>query len=155
VRIVKNQDRGFTLTELLIVIVIVSLLLGFALPSYRNFVLRSNRTVAISKLMEVASLQEQFFSNNKTYTADLADLGYTIAAGGQIGVDKNFNPVAPGNSASIYTISSTLPVGTTTFTLTADTKNNQEDDDSNCATFLVTNEGAKSATGSLGGKCWK
>ena len=67
---------GFTLVELMITLVIIGILIGVALPSYRQYVIRSNRVDATSALLRVAANQERFYLQNNTYSADLADVGF-------------------------------------------------------------------------------
>ena len=50
--------RGFTLVELMIVIVIVAILLAVALPSYQNSVQKGRRADAKAALLDVANRQE-------------------------------------------------------------------------------------------------
>ena len=54
----RNKVTGFTLIELMIVIVIVAVLAAIAMPSYRQYVLRSHRTEATRTLLNVAVAQE-------------------------------------------------------------------------------------------------
>ncbi len=55
----KRSIHGFSLIELMIVTVMLAILLTLAVPSYREFAMRSHRTVAITRLMQVASCQER------------------------------------------------------------------------------------------------
>lgn len=59
--------RGFTLLELVTVIAILGILLGLALPNYQRYMLRVNRTEAISALMEIAACQEKTFASQGRY----------------------------------------------------------------------------------------
>ena len=72
-----KKHKGFTLIELMITIVIVAILASIAIPSYRQYVIRANRTAAQAVMMEIATRQQQFFVANRVYaTAD--DLGITL-----------------------------------------------------------------------------
>lgn len=72
-------QRGLTLIELLIVIVVIAILAGIAYPSYTNIVIRNNRAVAKAALVDIAARQESFYSQTKTYANGLNDLGYPSA----------------------------------------------------------------------------
>jgi type IV pilus assembly protein PilE len=72
-----KKHAGFTLTELMIVIVILAILATIALPSYREAVRRSDRRAAQAAMMEIASRERQFFVANRTF-ADEDALGFTL-----------------------------------------------------------------------------
>jgi type IV pilus assembly protein PilE len=67
----KKQLKGFTLIELMMVILIAGILFGIAVPAYRDFVLRAQRTEAKSTLLRVQAEQEKFYMQNNTYTVDV------------------------------------------------------------------------------------
>jgi len=73
--ILKNQ-QGFTLIELMIVVVIVAVLLTVALPSYQQQVRKTRRSLGKAQLMEVMARQEQFFLNRRRYAVLLTELNY-------------------------------------------------------------------------------
>ncbi|HEY5623736.1 MAG TPA: type IV pilin protein [Gammaproteobacteria bacterium] len=70
--------RGLTLVELLIVVVIVAILGLIAVPSYRQYSVRAQRTEAKTALLQLAANQERFYLQNNTYSADLAALGFPL-----------------------------------------------------------------------------
>ena len=67
---------GFTLIELMIVVVIVGVLAAIAYPSYQQYARESKRADAHAALLRIATLEEKFFSNNNTYTTSTTALGY-------------------------------------------------------------------------------
>ena len=62
-------QRGFTLIELMIVIVVIGVLVAIGLPSYNNSVTRSVRADAQSALMGFAQAMERHFQQNYSYEA--------------------------------------------------------------------------------------
>jgi type IV pilus assembly protein PilE len=62
-----RQARGFTLIELMIVVVVVAILAAIALPSYRDYIMRGKITEAHSSLSELRLRAEKFFADNRTY----------------------------------------------------------------------------------------
>lgn len=70
------KNKGVTLIELMVVVAIIGLLVTTVLPSYRHYVLETQRSDTQAKLLQILQLQERFFIDNFTYTTDLTDLGY-------------------------------------------------------------------------------
>lgn len=72
----RKITRGFSLMELLIVIVIVGILAAIAYPNYTRYVERAKRTEAKAALLQIATNQERFYLQNNTYTDDMTKLGF-------------------------------------------------------------------------------
>lgn len=62
-----NRARGFTIIELMIVLVILGILVALAYPSYVDYVRKSRRGEAQQLLMNWAINQEIWRSNNPQY----------------------------------------------------------------------------------------
>ena len=69
------MKNGFTLVELLVTVAIVSILAFVAMPSYRNYTMRADRTDGIEAMQQLLDAQERFYANNMEYADDLKDLG--------------------------------------------------------------------------------
>src|ERR1700732_2259537 len=72
-----TRITGFTLIELMVVVVIATILVSIALPSYMLQIRQSRRTEARSAILDLASREERFFSTNgANYTNIAGSLGY-------------------------------------------------------------------------------
>jgi type IV pilus assembly protein PilE len=65
--LMRKKQTGMTLVELLIVVGIVAILAAIAYPSYRNQVMRSNRSEARNTLINTAQALERCFTHVRTY----------------------------------------------------------------------------------------
>ncbi len=76
------NQRGFTLIELMIVVVIVSILAAIVYPSYTQYVVKANRTAAQAQMMDIANRQQQFLLANRSYASktELESSGYSLPA---------------------------------------------------------------------------
>lgn len=99
-RIKSSQQvgKGFTLVEVLVVLVIIGLLASIAMPKYRAFILRSNRVGdALPYLNNIMQAQERYAAQEGSYTENLTVLGYDampVTPGGHYSIDA----VACGDS---------------------------------------------------------
>jgi type IV pilus assembly protein PilE len=73
---------GFTLMELMIVLVVLAILATIAVASYQGYVLRAGRAEAISTLVELAQLQEEYFGNRQSYASALSTLNHPATTTG-------------------------------------------------------------------------
>jgi type IV pilus assembly protein PilE len=62
-----RQARGFTLLELMIVVVVVAILAAIALPSYTDYIRRGKFVEAHGQLADLRVKMEQWFMDNRTY----------------------------------------------------------------------------------------
>ncbi len=146
---ILQKNKGFTLIELMIVVLIVAVLLTVALPSYQQQVRKTRRSLGKAELMEVMARQEQFFLNHRQYAGLLTDLGYPASP---YAIDAQGNDDLAAATDRIYLIDiSTLP---NSFTLYA-TPQLSQSGDRLCATLSLTSIGLRAVTGSAApSQCW-
>jgi type IV pilus assembly protein PilE len=63
-----RRSRGFTLVELLIVVLVLAILSALAYPMYRDQIRKTRRADAQAVLMQSAQAMERFYTENGTYT---------------------------------------------------------------------------------------
>jgi type IV pilus assembly protein PilE len=63
----RRRQYGFTLIELMIVIVILGILVGIGLPSYQRSIIRSYRAEGKSALLGLAQAMERHYNLNYSY----------------------------------------------------------------------------------------
>jgi len=109
----RRPVQGFTLIELMITVAVIALLATIALPSYRGYVVRANRTDAQQTLLRAAQALERYYVTNGSsgYTgATRATFGYTQSPISGAAVYQLDFPSMPSQSA--FTIRATPQAGT-------------------------------------------
>ncbi len=107
------REDGFTLIEMMIVVVIVAILAAIAIPSYSDFVMRSRLMDAHAKLGDLRGQMERYFLDNRTYQD---------TSGALCGIDDaaiNMTATYNADGGRSFDITCTAPTATT-YTLTAD-----------------------------------
>lgn len=66
-----SNSRGFTLIEVMIVVVIIGILAAVAYPSYQKHMTQTRRSDAQSALLQIANQQERFFTECNYYATTL------------------------------------------------------------------------------------
>lgn len=134
-------QKGFTLIEVMIVVVIIGILAAIAYPSYDEYIKRGNRTEGQAFLSDIAARQERYYSQTHKYVTDIDKIN-------EIGLS--------GDNASIsetgkYTLG--LAGGGGGYTLTA----NNQFNDAKCTTLTLNAQGIRGSTGSRSGnnECWR
>ncbi|MDH2375151.1 type IV pilin protein [Cobetia sp. 3AK] len=138
----RRYARGFTLTEIMIVVVIVGILAAIAYPSYQDQVIRSRRADGQAALMSLAQAQERYMARCG---------GYATSIAGDSDCDEEGLGRATESPEGYYALSLEDGATTTRFTLIA-TAVAPQSADTDCPALTLTNTGIRDTTGD--GDCW-
>lgn len=70
----SKEEKGFTLVELLVVIVILGVLAGIGVPTYRGFIDRSHEAATLAELQAVSMAIKFYFMEHDEELSDLSKL---------------------------------------------------------------------------------
>ncbi|OUD14181.1 type IV pilin protein [Thioflexithrix psekupsensis] len=147
-----QQQRGFTLMELMIVVAIMAILAMIAYPMYNEQITRANRSTATGALLELTQRQEIFYADNNRYASSLSEL-----LGSDVGdrIIKEGSSYYAGNAGSkFYELSIESENFRRNYTLTAKPYGRQAIDDTKCTALIITSTGKKAAEGEDPSACW-
>jgi type IV pilus assembly protein PilE len=98
-----NKNRGFTLVEMMTVVVIIGILVAIAWPSYQSQLRKGRRANAQTYMSDIANMQQQYLLDARVYAPDFATL----------------NKPAPTDLANFYAFGMTLAGPPPSFSITA------------------------------------
>lgn len=162
------RPHGFSLIELLVLVVIFGLLAYFGLPAFLKYGQQGRLNVAESSLRQIAHQEAEWFGAHKSY-ATLRELGYPAgSAFSAVYLNKNGTLAENASRDSIYRIVINLnttpgsvdapPGGVSAspyYLLTAEPINDQAGD-KRCGTLSLASTGQVGVSGSEGETgCWQ
>ena len=97
----NTKLQAFSLTELLVVLVIIGILILLALPNLMPLISKAKSTEAKTNLAHIKTLQKTYFYEHSKYADDLEAIGY----------EANKTVEEGGNANYVYEIVEASPSG--------------------------------------------
>jgi prepilin-type N-terminal cleavage/methylation domain-containing protein len=101
-----RHRSGFTLIEMLIVVVVIGILSAIAIPKFQNMKGRARAAALKSDLRNLVTAQEEYLSTNHVYSNSAAALGFT----GSEGVTLTIVQAVPGGWSATTTHPLSFPL---------------------------------------------
>ncbi len=147
----RKTNRGFSLIEVMVVIIIIAIMASIGIPSYRQYMMRAQRADATATLMRLGSAQEKFYLQNNRY-AGAGEMAPAPPGGlGIPGTEHGYYnlAVAPaaGGLAQGYTATATVAGG------------GPQQADTDCVSYTVNEQGVRTSLDNGGmdssAECWR
>jgi len=130
-----TSSNGFTLIELMIVVMIIGVLAAIAMPAYQEYSKRAKRADAKHALLAIQLNQEKWRANNSTYSSTIGD----VWGNGTTSLDGYYDLIVSGGTGTQYSATA-APTGS------------QSGD--YCGTFAINASGEDISSGNAGSDCW-
>ena len=150
-----NLENGFTLIELMIVVVIIGVIAAVALPTYNDAIQKSRRSDAYDALLDCAAAQtRRYTTSSPSSYLDQAGIygrelcGATNVANQLFSKDGHYFLTITNNNCEV------TGGRFWCFSITATAQGSQTND-SDCLTLTIDQTGRKTATPNVQGSCWR
>jgi type IV pilus assembly protein PilE len=156
----RRLAAGFTLVELMVVVIIVAILAAIAIPGYEHEVQESRRTEARTAILDLAAREQRYFATENTFTNSFGNLGYSTAGSSPASIT-----VGSGYYQVVVNVPAVNPpdpnagnLAPPSFSITATpVTGSSQASDSACTSFTIDSAGyqsAQSTTGDDTATCW-
>ena len=100
----SQTQKGFSLIELMVVIVIIGVLANVGIPRYQTFMMKARRSEVKSLLTSMYAAQKSFYAEWDQYYADFDVVGFSLAGDQRylVGFHDNRGPGIPFYPDTIY-----------------------------------------------------
>ena len=165
-----NKYRGFSLVELMVIVMVIGILAAISYPSYQRYLNESRRADAKVMLASAANLMERQLSRTGSYEVSgpgVVNKGVSVSEQGMYNLTVEFNssPAAVATTAVVAGASGVASIdldctGTRCYSLAATVAaGSVQLVDSDCAIFVLDSQGRKlsyNAAGTLNNPdiCW-
>ncbi|MDZ7925611.1 MAG: type IV pilin protein [Marinagarivorans sp.] len=107
----RANHSGYTLIEVMIVVVIIAILAAIAMPSYRSHICKVERNQAKSDLTLYAQALERFYTTNNFSYVGASNVFPAHSPSDGAAANKRFTLVTSASNATSFTLTATKTAG--------------------------------------------
>lgn len=111
---VKNDNRGFSLVELMVVVAIIGVLAAIAIPNVTKYIAKARQTEAKTQLSSIFTSEKAFYAEYSTYDDRFAVIAYSpegelrynagfVGGGNEAGTTNGYNSTPPNTFTNTWT----------------------------------------------------
>lgn len=104
VMMIRSKQNGYTIIELMIVIVIIGILASIAIPNYRGILNRAEKSACLANQRTIEMARMYYSITNNSYGLSMADIQGAFSEIGFIGDGKTENLVCPSGGSYLFEI---------------------------------------------------
>lgn len=116
VTFIQNDQKGFSLVELMIVVAIIGILASLAVPRFQSFQAKAKASEAKANLSHAYTLEVAYHGDNDSY-GTLQQIGFKIGADTATtntlaaGTNRRYSYVSSGVTANAFVVTATATTG--------------------------------------------
>jgi type IV pilus assembly protein PilE len=123
------RQRGFSLVEIMIALVVVAILVAIALPSYKNYQIKVSRVAAQSEMIEIGAHLNQYLITQRSLLKDSSTT---------TGPLKFIPEHLPRHDTAAYSLSLDIPTASTWYLIATPLANTRQ---ANNGILVLTSKG--------------
>ncbi|MDR0645754.1 MAG: prepilin-type N-terminal cleavage/methylation domain-containing protein [Elusimicrobiota bacterium] len=107
-----KNNKGFTMMEIMVVVILIAILTAFAVPQYMKVTEQQRGVEALNILAAIGKAEERYFAINEAYTEDFSDLDLDLTnSSATTYSNKAFNFVLSGTTDAAGKVTATRATG--------------------------------------------
>lgn len=97
----RQNNQGFTMVELLVVLVIIGILAAVATPIFLGNTQKAKASEAVATMSLIRQVQRDYYINNNEYLVDIKDISLPAKKNGGVGVNAGITQYFSNDAFSV------------------------------------------------------
>lgn len=98
----SERQKGYTIVEMMIVVVIIGILISIAVPNYRGVLSKARKSACLANQRAIELARMYYSIDNDGYGVSIADIADTLGEMGFIGDSDQDDLICPIGGAYVF-----------------------------------------------------